>query len=58
MDTILQCLDQVAAIQDGILITGKGDEEHIQNLNTLLGRLGSHGLCLQLSKNASSCSTQ
>ena len=29
---------------------GKDDEQHIQNLNTVLSRLDSHGLWLQLSK--------
>ena len=50
MDIILQGLEHVAAIQDDILITGKDDEQHILNLNTVLGRFDSHGLRLQLSK--------
>ena len=50
MDSILRGLEHVAAIQDDILITGKDDEQHIQNLNTVLDRLDSHGLRLQLSK--------
>lgn len=44
MDIILQGLEHVAAIQDDILITGKDDEQHIQNLNTVLSRLDSYGL--------------
>ena len=47
MDIILQGLEHVAAIQDGILITGKDNE---QNLNTVLSRLDSYGLRLQLNK--------
>ena len=50
MDIILQGLEHVAAIQDDILTTGKDDEHHIQNLNTVLSRLDSYGLRLQLNK--------
>ena len=50
MDIILQGLEHVASIQDDILITGKDDDEHIKNLNTVLGRLDDYGLRLQLSK--------
>ena len=49
-DIILQGLEHVAAIQDDILITGKDDEQHIQNLNTVLSPLDTYGLRLQLSK--------
>ena len=50
MDIILQGLDHVASIQDDILITGKDDEEHIKNLDSVLSRLDHYGLRLQLSK--------
>ena len=50
MDIILQCLDHVASIQDDILITGKDDDEHIKNLDSVLSRLDHYGLRLQLSK--------
>jgi len=50
MDIILQGLEHVAAIQDDILITGKDDEQHIQTLDTVLSRLDSYGLRLQLNK--------
>lgn len=50
MDIILQGFEHVAAIQDDILTTGKDDEQHIQNLNTVLSRLDSYGLRLQLNK--------
>ena len=48
MDIMLQGLEHFAAIQDDI--TGKDDEQHIQNLNTVLSRLDSYGLRLQLNK--------
>ena len=50
MDTIIQGLGHVASIQDDILITGKDDDQHIKNLNTVLSRLDDYGLRLQLSK--------
>ena len=50
MDIILQGLDHVASIQDDILITGKDDDEHIKNLDSVLSRLDHYGLRLQLSK--------
>ena len=50
MDIILQGLDHVASIQDDILITGKHDDEHIKNLDSVLSHLEHYGLRLQLSK--------
>ena len=50
MDVILQGLDKVASIQDDILITGRDDDYHIKNLDSVLNRLDSYGLRLQLSK--------
>ena len=50
MDIILQGLDHVASIQDDILITGKDDDEHIKNLDSVLSHLDYYGLRLQLSK--------
>ena len=50
MDIILQGLDHVVSMQDGILITGKDDHEHIKNLDSVLSRLDHYGLRLQLSK--------
>ena len=50
MDIFLQGFGHVAAIQDDILITGKDDEHHIQNLNTVLSRLDSYGLRHLLNK--------
>ena len=39
MDIILRGLDHVAGIQDDILITGKDDDEHINNLDSVLSHL-------------------
>ena len=50
MDVILQGLDQVACIQDDILLTGKDDAEHLSNLARVLTRLQEYGLRLKLSK--------
>ena len=50
MDIILQGLDHLASIQDDILINGKDDDEHINNLDSVLSRLDHYGLRLQLSK--------
>ena len=44
MDIILQGLDHVASIKDDILITGKDDDEHIKNLDSVLSRLYHYGL--------------
>ena len=50
MDIILQRLEHVASIQDDILITGKVDDQHIKNLDTVLSRLADYGLRLELRK--------
>ena len=50
MEVILQGLDQVACIQDDILLTGKDDAEHLSNLARVLTRLQEYGLRLKLSK--------
>ena len=39
MDIIPQGLDHVVSIQDGILTTGKDEDEHIKNLDSFLSRL-------------------
>lgn len=49
MDTTLQGLEQVASIQDNILITGKDDKEHM-NMHLVLNRLDDYGLRLQFNK--------
>ena len=50
IDIILQGLDHVANIQDDIFITGKDDDQHIKNLDSVVSHLDYYGLRLQLSK--------
>ena len=50
MDTILQGLSHVQCYIDDIIVTGTDDEEHIRNLEEVLGRLRSHGITVKSSK--------
>ena len=50
MDTILQGLSHVQCYIDDIIVTGTDDEEHIRNLEEVLGRLRSHGIRVKSSK--------
>jgi len=50
MDTILQGLPHVLCFIDDILITGSTEEEHLQNLESVLKRLDHHGLTVKKSK--------
>ena len=50
MDAILQGLDHVICYLDDILITGVSEEEHLRNLDTVLGRLREHGVRLKRGK--------
>ena len=50
MDSILQGLEHVICYLDDILITGTADEEHLQNLDTVLARLKEHGVRLKRGK--------
>ena len=50
MDTILQGMEHIICYLDDILITGVTDEEHLQNLDTVLSRLKEHGLQLKKGK--------
>ena len=50
MDIILQGIDNVACIQDDILISGKDDVDHLRNLEAVLNRLEEYGLRLKLDK--------
>ena len=50
IDVILQGIDNVAAIQDDILVTGKDDADHLCNLEAKLSRLQEYGVRLKLEK--------
>ena len=50
MDNILQGLKYVCVYLDDILIMGATEEEHLQNLNTVLTRLENAGLQLKRNK--------
>ena len=50
MDTILQGLPHVLCFIDDILFTGSNEEEHLQNLESVLKRLDHHGLMVKKSK--------
>ena len=50
MDTLLQGLPNVICYLDDILVTGATDQEHLQNLRPVLGRLQQNVLHLYQSK--------
>ena len=50
MDSILQGLPQVLCYIDDILVTGKNDKEHLQNLAQVLTRLEQQGIRLKKDK--------
>ena len=50
MDIILQGIDNVACIQDDIIVTGKDDSNHLQNIEMVLKRLEEYGVRLKLDK--------
>ena len=50
IETLLQGLSNVTVYFDDILVTGKTDSEHLQNLSEVLTRLESAGLKLKRSK--------
>ena len=50
MDTILQGIPGVVCYIDDILVTGKDQEEHLQNLNEVFSRLEKHGFRLKREK--------
>ncbi|XP_028304146.1 uncharacterized protein K02A2.6-like [Gouania willdenowi] len=50
MDNLLQNIPHVAVYLDDILVTGKTEEEHLQNLDQVLKRMEMAGLRLKRSK--------
>ncbi|GFO14921.1 transposon tf2-9 polyprotein [Plakobranchus ocellatus] len=50
MDSVLQGIPGVQCNQDDMLVTGNTDEEHYQNLHSVLRRLQQHGLKANLQK--------
>ncbi|KFD60572.1 hypothetical protein M514_27238, partial [Trichuris suis] len=50
MDRMLEGLPHVAAYLDDIIITGRTDEEHMKNLDTVLQRLTEHGFRIRKEK--------
>lgn len=50
MDQILQGLPGVHCILDDMIVTGKTDEEHLRNLDSVLQRLQKFGLSVNLEK--------
>ena len=50
VDSLLQGIANVVAYLDDILITGRNDEEHLQNLERVLTKLDEAGLHLKMSK--------
>ncbi|CAB3996230.1 Hypothetical predicted protein [Paramuricea clavata] len=50
VDVILQGIDNVSAIQDDILVTGKDEVDHLRNLEETHPRLQEYGVCLKLEK--------
>ena len=50
MDNLLQGMTYVAAYMDDILVTGASEEEHLQNLDTVLQKLETAGVRLKKSK--------
>ena len=50
MDTILQALPGVQCILDDMIITGRNDAEHLQNIERVLQRLQQYGLRVNIDK--------
>ena len=50
MDNLLQGMTHVAAYMDDILVTGASEQEHLQNLDTVLQKLETAGVRLKKSK--------
>ena len=50
MDSLLQGMAHVAAYMDDILVTGESEQEHLQNLDSVLQKLETAGVRLKKSK--------
>ncbi|KII66394.1 Transposon Ty3-I Gag-Pol polyprotein [Thelohanellus kitauei] len=50
METVLRDIKMTACYLDDIIITGRTDEEHPENLDCVLNRLNSYGLKVKISK--------
>ena len=50
IDSLLQGIPNVCTYLHDILITGRNDTEHLKNLEAVLAKLETAGLCLKLSK--------
>jgi hypothetical protein len=50
IDQILQGLSGVQCVLDDMIITGKRDDEHLQNLENVLQRLQDNGLRANIKK--------
>ena len=50
MDSVLQGMSRTVCYFDDILITGDSEDEHLKNLERVLGRLKTHGITVRKSK--------
>ena len=50
MDSVLQGMSRTVCYIDDILITGDSEDEHLKNLERVLGRLKTHGITVRKSK--------
>ena len=50
MDSVLQGMSRTVCYIDDILITGDSEDEHLKNLELVLGRLKTHGITVRKSK--------
>lgn len=50
MDQVLQHIPGTQCYLDDTIVTGKNDEEHLENLHKVLSRLSEYGLCAKKSK--------
>ena len=50
MDSILQDVTNIICYIDYILVTGRSDQEHLKDLERVLGRLQRYGLRIKYNK--------